>query len=763
MTQNRRWQRHLIILALYLGVTLIMTWPLAKHLGNAIPGDGFDGWQNVWNLWWMRSAWLENQSSAYFSDILHVPTGVDLRYQTMAPFNGLMFLNIQTAFGLLQAYNAAVLFSFIFGAYGAYLLALYVIGRWRIDGDGRDISSGSQSIIQVGAFLAGLVFAFSPYHFAHLLGHLQLIVLQWIPFFILTLLRGLDRSEQRAVAGGRFGYVLRPADASSRKPNLLWRPWLADTLKAGLFLMFVGLCDWYYAMYCIFFTALVLLVRLVQRRLTWQGLGMVIAAGVFFGVTLSPLLLPMVFGVNQGENTFLVRDFGETLTLSADLLAFVTPQVFHPLWGQWALARSAAFTSTPSEFSVFAGFTVLFLAGIALLTIRKPTKERRAITTILPLGPGFWILAALVFALLAQGPVLHVNGRTDLLPDGGEIPLPYALLYNVVPFIKLSRSVSRMDVIVMLCLGIAAAFGLVGLTDWLSTKLPRSPGKLIAPAVSAIALLLILFEFLPVPYPLSAPDTPDWYQTLSDDPSNLAVLNLPANWERPGYLLFQTVHGKPIINGYITRDDPQTLRERAPVLNQFRFLGEDIHTGSFDLGEQGMQVLNDLLGVGWVVLDRYKMPGGPEREITEAMAREIFEPYGANPDYEDDRLTVFRVAEPAVRKPYMILDPGWAPRQVDSAGLFWRELSPENPSSLELVLPQAQPLMIELSAELPASGTLRLLTEDGSEFMTWQSQTTSTFRSDAILFPEGNTRIALQYEGPPGSRATIYAIKVVPG
>ena len=48
-----------------------------------------------------------------------------------------------------------------------------------------------------------------------------------------------------------------------------------------------------------------------------------------------------------------------------------------------------------------------------------------------------------------------------------------------------------------------------------------------------------------------------------------ALFNLPANFERPGYLLYQITHGKPITTGYVTRDNPRTIRERAPVFSQF--------------------------------------------------------------------------------------------------------------------------------------------------------------------------------------------------
>jgi hypothetical protein len=134
------------------------------------------------------------------------------------------------------------------------------------------------------------------------------------------------------------------------------------------------------------------------------------------------------------------------------------------------------------------------------------------------------------------------------------------------------------------------------------------------------------------------------------------VLNLPMNWDRPGYLLYQTAHRKPLAVAYISREDPRTLADRAPVLQHFRHLGPDVI--EFDLAAQGQQVLRDL-GVRWVVLDRYKMPGEQERSYNEATARLIFG--NRPPVYRDDRLTVYEVMPLAAAEPYLILGVGWEP------------------------------------------------------------------------------------------------------
>jgi hypothetical protein len=374
------------------------------------------------------------------------------------------------------------------------------------------------------------------------------------------------------------------------------------------------------------------------------AVGAVAAIWALWAIILSPLLAPMIR--DAGQFRFMVPDPIHSRILSADLLAFVTPQEFHPLWGEWAQARAKVFTSTVSEHQVFAGFTVLALALLGGFARLKPPLRAGA-------SLGLWLLALVVFFVLSLGPVLHIGGRTDLLPGGREIVLPYGWLADKIPFMEITRSVSRFDAMIMLAMGLLAAAGV----QWLAQR------PVIGRLAPAVALGLILFEFLPAPYPMSRPDVPQWYHALADDKRTGAVLNLPMAWDRPGYLLQQTVHRKPLTVAYISRDDPRTLVERAPVLQHLRRLGPDII--AFDLAAQGGQALHDL-GIRWVILDRYQMPAGPERAYVDAAARQIF---GAQrPVYEDARLTVYEVEPPAVSAPYLALGDGWGRFDPGSQG-----------------------------------------------------------------------------------------------
>ena len=43
----------------YLGLTLVMTWPLVTRLGSEIAGVGTDVWIHQWTFWWVKEALAE--------------------------------------------------------------------------------------------------------------------------------------------------------------------------------------------------------------------------------------------------------------------------------------------------------------------------------------------------------------------------------------------------------------------------------------------------------------------------------------------------------------------------------------------------------------------------------------------------------------------------------------------------------------------------------------------------------------------------------
>jgi len=451
----------------------------------------------------------------------------------------------------------------------------------------------------------------------------------------------------------------------------------------------VGLCDWYYVMYLGIFSLLYLAYRGLGRRLTWGHLATAGIIALLFVAALSPLLVPMVRIASQ--ETYMVPNPGQTRDLSADLLAFITPSEFHPLWGKAVQGLAQRFTSTRSERTVFAGFVAI---ALALVGARRWFRKL-----------GFWWLSLATFWVLALGPVLHVAGKTRFGPAGLEIPLPYLALHRWVPFVRISRSVSRFDVMVMLSLGVLAGAGLAALFGAVREKAGR--GRPIGSALGLAATALICFEFLPAPYPISPPDTPAWYQTLAEEPGDFAILNLPMNWDRPGYLLYQTVHGKRLTVAYISRDDPSTLVERMGILQQFRHLGHDV------IVQEPYRVAGTTfrhLNARYLVADLYKMPGGEEREKTLALLQEVMGP-GAQPAYQDDRLLVYPAPAEREPAPTLILGRGWG--EVETHwGQAWRSVG--DGAELQILAEEAAQVRVRLEAFASRPCTLELVGAAGS-------------------------------------------------
>jgi len=655
--------QNLYVLTAYFLLTTLMTWPTILHLTDGIPGDGFDGWQNYWNLWWVKQALLVESTNPFFTSYLDAPNGVSLLFHTLNIFNGLWTLPVQLNFGLAVAYNSVVFFSFVLAGYGGYLLSLYTLSRLFPSGRG----------LRMAAFVGGLVFTMSPFHMAHLLGHMQVFSMIWPAFYILWLLRILEPWRT-------------PRDDVS---PYLWR----NTAISALFLILSSLVAWYHTLYLFIFTGTVLLWTIWQRRRplsasALQPLWVVLAIGVSFGIFLSPLLLPMIRAASARPD--LETGLVQNITLSADLLAFITPSELHPLWGQWAKDIADNFSSTTSERLIFAGFVPLALATFIIIRAWSSLIVR------------FWALMTAIFFVISLGPFLHIGGKILAIGDW-QIPMPYLLLYHTVPFIDLTRSLSRYDSMIMLSLGVLVATALAQLQLTISKyQLPITNYQL-----PILATVLILFEFLPIPYPISKIDTPQFYFDISHQPEDYTIAELPMNWDRPTPLLHQTTHGKRLLTAYTSRSNPLELASRTPVLQHWRNLGPDII-------DQPLQQIAPTIffdfNLRYIVLDYWQMPPGPERESTERWVAAALPP-GTTPIYDDGRLKVYQTPSKEATYPYLSLGDGWNKREDHGNGLITRTFAANQAQSPELFLhhpDSQQPLALEITVATGQENTQTL-------------------------------------------------------
>ncbi len=163
----------------------------------------------------------------------------------------------------------------------------------------------------------------------------------------------------------------------------------------------------------------------------------------------------------------------------------------------------------------------------------------------------YWV-ALIVFLLLSFG--THLTVMANDLP----IPLPYSVLQNV-PFISISRAPSRWIVLVYLFLAIIISFALKYL---FTTRFDNKVNRYAFVFICA----LVFFDYYSRSNEKTLIHLPECYLTIENNSNNFGILNYP-----PGdnilkeYMMYQTQHGIPIVQGQISRKVGQSLQENLKL------------------------------------------------------------------------------------------------------------------------------------------------------------------------------------------------------
>lgn len=555
---------HLLPLGLYLLLAVLATYPLIRHFGSWLPSDGGDALQNYWNYWWTERALAAGQNP-YWTPLLYAPYGAPLYLHTLNLFNGLVSIPLQLLFGLIPAYNLLVFLSLTLAGYFAYLLVAEI--------------SGSR---QAG-FIGGIIYAFGSYHMTHLLGHMNLLASEWLPAYILCLVRATGASGRR-----RTGYTLAAVGA----------------------LLLLMLCDWQYILFAALFTLCYVSARSVARR-ALAPLIVAVSIGALWLMLAAPLLLPTIAQARSGAT--IAPTEGQVQQYGADLLDFVRPTQLATLWRPLGRVIGEGALQPSSAGGVFLGFLPLLLAAIALW--RAP---RRA-------WP--WAGLTLLFAVLALGPSLSIG---DV--DRG-VPLPYALIARI-PLLNIARVPNRLALVVTLCLAILAGLAIVALRQRFGARL----GGRTRLTLTALLAAALLAEHLAVPFPMEAVSAPPFYRQLAASSEPGTILEIPYCKQCSLTNYRQTVHGRPVIGGYISRRLAYPIRD-SPLFRELLPPGEDMTPG-VDQAAIRRQILA-YAGVRWIVVVRDD-PDYEQSTIAQFLAR-FAEP---TPLYEDAGMIVYRPAAP---------------------------------------------------------------------------------------------------------------------
>ena len=560
-------------LGLYAIFALLLSWPVITVLGSRMPGTAtwaFDESTFAWNIWYFKHALLDLRTSPLHSALIWYPLGIDLILYTYNFFNALIALPLQLAFSLPAASNLSLLFATTMSGFGTYLLTYYVLrssysvktyqpqNTQHAKRDTQYAIRNTQHLLRLAAFLAGLIYAFASNRAIYAaLGHYDMVTTQWLPFYALYLLKTL------------------------REPKL------KNAVLAGLFYGMAALAEMIFASFLALFTAIVVLTVWRRWHLHWVALGRLALALAVAALIWAPALVPIAREFLTGD--YALTGWGESVKLSADAVGLVTPTDLNPLATaitppedtpaeHWTAALRAV-EEGKGRFgdinTVFLGYVTLALALLGAWTGRCRMKP--------------WIWTAIVFGVLALGPLLQINSRyrfslDNMLPEGVTFPLPFTLLH-FIPFINGNRAPNRNSVILMLALAVLAGYGAAWLLEriangreaWQMAKggdqgsaatserstlhAPRATHALVYLSAGLLAIF-ILAEHLAVPLPTTDAAIPEVYRQIAAEPGEFAIMQLPLGWrnsfgvlgsEQTNLQYFQTAHGKPMIGGNISR------------------------------------------------------------------------------------------------------------------------------------------------------------------------------------------------------------------
>ena len=169
----------LSIIGIHICICVVFLFPLVQGLTTHIPaGDGsHDGYQFLWNLWWVRTV-FEGEESLLYTHHLFAPHGTPLALHSLSASNGFLSLPIQWLIndhkGLIAALNILTIGHFVFLSSMIHALCRKLECSHLI------------------SLSAGILIAYLPYRIHHL-HHLNLLSTGWL---VLALYALIELKEQ---------------------------------------------------------------------------------------------------------------------------------------------------------------------------------------------------------------------------------------------------------------------------------------------------------------------------------------------------------------------------------------------------------------------------------------------------------------------------------------------------------------------------------------------------------------------------------------
>jgi len=467
-----------LVAAGYLIATLLYLAPLLPRWETEVPRfrSGFDVPFQAFLVGWGWDALRHHPLTLFDAPIFH-PERLTLTYMDHLLGEVVVAAPVLAVTrSVASAYNVLILLTYVFSAWFTYRLARAL------------------GIPRAGAFLSGLLYSFSTYRLTNI-DFLNQLQTQFLPLGLYFGVRYLESLE--------FRHAFRLALTAVVQVYFGW-------YYANILLVMIGLL----ALYA-WAGHRPLLPRAGRRRYLFLALG---ALGL-----IAPVVAPYL--IERAAMPEFRRTLGQTALYSADLLDYVRPS---------DLALPAGRFFLPGVVNgLFPGLVMVVLAWFGFRSVRASNGRtsgidegsRRSWAGRLRDAAarggmaGFLPLLALSSFVLSLGPILHVAAHRYL------IPLPYALLYFVLPGISSLRAPFRFSVLVILAGAVLAGFGYAAVDrNGVRTRVQRIALFGLLVAVTMASAWPAPFRTLAIP---TAASMPPVYRWLRDRQPKEPLLEFP--------------------------------------------------------------------------------------------------------------------------------------------------------------------------------------------------------------------------------------------
>ena len=362
------------------------------------------------------------------------------------------------------------------------------------------------------SLLAGVVYAFCFFRMHHAHGHIQLLWTWALPLVPLALERWLAQPTWRRAA------------------------------MVTVLVTIQALSSWYLAVFVAILAAVCAAVMVPGRTLTRAHVVQAVVA-LAAGALIVGWFARPYFGLAPGP-------LEEAAANAADVTAYLLPP--ENTWLGQRLVRHTALQPRWiwGEQTLFIGWSA---AALALAAVASLVRGRGPDVASPPILAAV-VLTGLLALALSFGPSAIGASPFDLFAQ--------------VPGMALLRAPARFALLVMMAVALLVTCGYAAIV--------RGRSRGVRAGVLCVCIIAFLFESFVVRFPSGTPrpfPPPPVYERLTTLPGG-AVASLPSYWGTPeafreaDYLLFSTVHWRPIMNGF-GRQEPPDHGSRIDVLRRF--------------------------------------------------------------------------------------------------------------------------------------------------------------------------------------------------